>query len=567
MSQSPSRSSDWSVAPSSWAAASTTLPPTGGPGGSATARRLLVGTVVVLVVALAMAGTVAVVQTARLSDSREDAEALREQAAAQSEEIADLQAQLAQAQSGGGGDPLSGLDEMLSGDLADLLDELDGLLGPDSPLGDLDGLEDLLGPDGPLGDLGGLGDLDGLEDLGGIGPGGLDIGAPDTSGCLQGAEDLPDIDGATAQDQVADAVDAVEQIRGRPFPEPVEPVYLDDEQIRDRITEEVADGYPADDADVDRALLSALGAVPADIDLVATQTELLGDQVAGFYDPDTGELVVRVDNAGEPLDVLGVLTLVHELEHALADATIGLPEVDLEDGSDPGEPLDEDGLLASLAMVEGDAVAVQTIGMSVAISPLDLVAAFSDPDVLAGASAGLDGVPHYLASALTFPYVEGPTYVCDVFATRGWEGVDALLTSPPSSTAEVLYGTAVEVREPARPGGPDGFELVTRRTFGAAQLSWLFAAPGGREDLALDDPRASAQGWQGGEVTLWRDGDRDVVVLSLVDGGGLCDAVTQWWDRTEPTLSRGTGAVVCMGEQVLLGVADDESSALAALGQ
>ena len=56
------------------------------------------------------------------------------------------------------------------------------------------------------------------------------------------------------------------------------------------------------------------------------------------------------------------------------------------------------------------------------------------------------------------------------------------------------------------------------------------------------------------------------MALSFVDGGGLCDAVTEWWQRTEPRLGDRVGTIVCRGDQVMVGVADDEETAMAALG-
>lgn len=508
----------------------------------------LIAAVIVLVVLLAAAGTVAVVQTGRLADERQENEEL---AATLDNREAELES-LRQALEERPGtvpdlsDPLQDLEDSLSSELEDLLG------------GDLDGLmeqfEDLFGPDGPLGeDL--LGGLDGLtESLGPVGP------QPDVSGCLGSVTDLPDIDGGTVPAQVDDAVDVVEALRGDDFPTDLTPSILTSEEIRERIEQEVVSAYSPEAAAIDHDMLAALGAIPEGTDLVQTQTDLLGDQVAGFYDPETQELVVRSDDPNQALDAVGLITMIHELEHALADAVVGLPEID-------DEPTDEDAALAELAIVEGDAVAMQTLGTEAAIAPLDLLGILGDPDALAAASAGTEGVPPYLLSSLTFPYVDGPTFVCDAFAVGGWDAVDELLRDPPATTAEILYGAPVSPVSPDPLPGPEGHELVEERTFGAAQLSWLFAAPGGDEATALSDPVESARGWRGGRLSLWRDGDgQPAIALALVDGGGLCDAVTEWWQRTEGTLTERVGTVMCRGDQVTVGVAATEALALAALG-
>ncbi len=506
-------------------------PPAGPAGRGRTA--VLLTAVIVLIVALAAAGTVAVVQTTRL-------EAARDRATELAEEVADRDARIELLESGAAtapDTPTDPLEDLLGADPDELLDTLEGLLEDG---GILDG-------DGPFG-----GDLEGL----------LDGPQADTSGCLADLTDVADITGDTVPEQIASSLDAVEAIRGDRFPGTLDPAILTSEEVRERIADEVDSGYSEEAAGIDLAMLSALGAIPPGLDLRQTQTELLGDQVAGFYDPDTEELVVRSDDASDELDIAGLLTLVHELEHALADAVVGLPALD-------DNPDDEDAAMAELAIVEGDAVALQTIATAVAVSPGDLLGLLSDPDLLA-AGAGLDDVPPYLASSLTFPYVAGPTFVCNAYADGGWDAVDALLQSPPATTAEVLFGDPVVPEDPAPLPGPDGFELVEERTFGAAQLSWLFAAPGGDTEQALEDPVELVRGWQGGRISLWRqaDGgaDADVVALAFVDGGGLCDAVTEWWQLTEPRLDGKVGTIVCRGDQVMVGVAATEDVAMAAIG-
>jgi len=507
-------------------------PPAGSSGRGRTAA--LVTAVIVLIVALAAAGTVAVVQTTRLEATRDRATELADEVAARDARIESLESGAAAAPD----TPVDPLEDLFGAGPDELLDALEGLLEDG---GILDG-------DDPFGgDLGGL--LQGPQ--------------ADTSGCLTDLEDIDDITGDTVAEQITSSLDAVEAIRGEEFPGALDPAILTSEEVRDRIEEEIDSGYSAEAADIDLAMLSAIGAIPPGTDLRETQTELLGDQVAGFYDPDTEELVVRSDDATDELDIAGLLTLVHELEHALADAVIGLPALD----DNPG---DEDGALAELAIVEGDAVALQTIATAVAVSPGDLLGLLSDSDLLA-AGAGLDEVPPYLASSLTFPYVAGPTFVCNAYAEGGWDAVDTLLQAPPATTAEVLFGEPVDPVDPEPLTGPEDHELVEERTFGAAQLSWLFAAPGGDISQALDDPVEQVRGWQGGRISLWRQADTteaggDVVALSFVDGGGLCDAVTEWWQRTEPRLGDRVGTIVCRGDQVMVGVADDEETAMAALG-
>ncbi|MGI9017226.1 MAG: hypothetical protein ACR2HR_09020 [Euzebya sp.] len=502
-------------------------------------------TLIILVIALAAAGTVAAVQTSRLQDAQAQVSALEQQSADDASQIADLQQQLDQAATTDS--PPGGLEDLLGGSgLEDLLGE--------------GGLEDLFG-EGGLEDLfggGGLGDV-----LGGLGD------APDIAGCTTDVVDLPDVSGTTLQQQFDQASDAVQQLRGETFPQPITPTIKTDEEIRSFFAEEIADSYPADTAEEDRRILAALQAAPADIDLVQTQIQLLGDQVAGYYDDETRELVVRAADADEALGGVGLIVLAHELEHALTDATVGLPDLD-------GFGADEDGAIAALSVVEGSAVALQTQFQLSALDPLGLL---SDPGALAG-DQGLDQVPYFLAQSLIFPYFVGPGYVCGLYSEGGWPAVDQAIADPPTTTHALMFpGTTTALQPLPSLQGPQGYEAHDSRTFGAAPLSWLFGAPGQDQSQALADPVAATQGWQGGQLSLWTSGENSAVALTLA-GADLCEPVTQWWqaasggetgqvngdEQLVQASDEGTwGVVSCAGQDIRVGIGPSPEVARSAI--
>ena len=92
--------------------------------------------------------------------------------------------------------------------------------------------------------------------------------------------------------------------------------------------------YPVEQADLDSRALQLLGAVPRGTDLKALQEDLMSGQVAGYYDPETGDVVVRVPEGGGSLDANGQITLAHELDHALTDQALGLPDIEEVGASD-----------------------------------------------------------------------------------------------------------------------------------------------------------------------------------------------------------------------------------------
>jgi hypothetical protein len=300
--------------------------------------------------------------------------------------------------------------------------------------------------------------------------------------------------------------------------------------------------------------------VPDDLDLEQVQRELLDEQVAGYYVPETGELVVRVPEDGtiRPLDRV---TLAHELEHALADQALGLPEA----AHDP-DPQDADARLGALALIEGDATLLMNLWALDNLTLTEQLAGALSGD-LAAAQASLEAIPHHLQRELLFPYTDGLDYVCELYLEGGWEAVDARYEDPPRTSVEVLHperdGQAA--RSPAPLTAPAGGQQLLQTTFGAAPLLWLFEAPGGDPARGLADARQRVADWAGGTVTAWDLEGRTAVGISLVDDGGqgaLCDSMADWHAATFEDHRRqdAEGARVFRGEDTtaVLRCQDDE---------
>lgn len=499
-------------------------------------RSAVIAITVLGVAALVLSTVFALVRSTQLASSRAEVAALQS-------ELAEIRAGAPDADGGGGAsEPSNPLDDLLEGG--------DG------------SLEDLFPEDG-----GGLGDLFGGD-------------VQQLAQCIQqagppGSADVPDGDAA---EQIAQISDSVERLRSLSFDEQPSPDFLDDARMSERLTTEVEEEYDDAAADADRRVLSALGVIPPDtepVQLQDMQKELLSSQVAGFYDPETRELVVRGD-ADEGLDPAAQSTLAHELEHALADQAFELP-VDVTDDVTNG-----DAALAALAVVEGDATLAQQQFTIVGLTLNEQLGLNTDPGAL-DAQRQLAHVPHYLAQSLQFPYLSGLRFACAQYLDGGWEAVDALYDELPTTTIEIMdperYGTAaVDPRDPGQPGRD--WERRRATTLGAADLLWLFEAPGDDTSRTLDEPRERALAWTGGELALWADGDRTALGVALTQepDGPLCDAVSTWYERAFPDATdaptrRGermvrqgrsqTAVLTCAGEDVRLGIGPDLDTARA----
>ncbi|MGH2683672.1 MAG: hypothetical protein ACRDIX_10610 [Actinomycetota bacterium] len=376
---------------------------------------------------------------------------------------------------------------------------------------------------------------------------------------------------------VEEVARALEGIRELTFRELPEPRYLSPAQIAEEVEEAFVEDYPTAEAEDDERALAILGAIPPDIDLKETLSGFVAEQVAGFYDPDTGDLVV-LGSAGR-LDPVEKVTLAHELDHALTDQALGIP---LEEPPPPGA---EDSALAVRALAEGDATLTMAMFAARSLSYEEQLSInlSSFPDQ--GSLTEIAQVPHYLARSMLFPYLEGLLFVCDLHVEGGWEAVNDAYLDPPTTSAQILFPERYEAGEEAvDPRDPGGLPAPWRRSevsaFGAADLLFLFEAPGGDPAEALEGPLDLAAGWAGGEMHLWRRGEDSALGVALVQRPqerSLCDAVARWYGaafggqdggaRAGETLALDGGAqdavLRCSGADVRLGIGPDLTAARA----
>lgn len=378
----------------------------------------------------------------------------------------------------------------------------------------------------------------------------------------------------TVDEQVARVARIVEEVRGLTFTTLPQPTYLTSDELAGRVAGLVED-YTAAMADADRRILAALGAIPPDTDLRTLLQDALAGGVVGFYDTDTQELVVRAGEPGGRLSPLEELILAHELQHAVADQRLGLPDV----GDDPGR---EDAAFAAQALVEGDATLTMQRYAEVALSVVDQLRLATEG--LGGAELQPTGeLPHLIRRSLEFPYREGLAFVRELVADGGWEAVDAAYERLPRTTAEILFPERYLDGEEPSPLSPvpslePPWQDAATVAVGAADLLFLFEAPGGDPQQALEDPYGAAAGWDGGLARLWTRGEESAigVVLAGREGHDLCGAVTAWYQAAFPQADarrrasgerlavegpRQTAVVRCPDGAVHLGIAPDLDTA------
>jgi hypothetical protein len=306
---------------------------------------------------------------------------------------------------------------------------------------------------------------------------------------------------------------AVEGIRGLQPTKAVEPVSLDEAQLKSNLAGEFDRENTPDELRVAEDLLISLGLLPPGSNLRTIMLDFQSGQVAGYYSPDKDQLYV-VNRSGE-LDGSQMVTYAHEFTHQLDDQVIGLDKLGLD------TPDQSDRQLARLALVEGDATSVQSAYMTANLTPRQLgevLAAAGDPKAL----EALQKTPPYVRETALFPYERGLAFVTTLIASGGYAAVDAAFADPPGSTEQILHPEKYLQREPpAAVTLPDvakslgaGWTAEGQDTLGELLLSiWL--THGG---VPRAEANAAAAGW---------GGDR-LVVLRGPEGATGVGIVTTW---------------------------------------
>ena len=230
----------------------------------------------------------------------------------------------------------------------------------------------------------------------------------------------------TQRDEVERQVIA---IRGLNFKTPVDYNVLTRKQIKDTISGKLAEVFSEQEFADTAAAFAMLGLLPDGFPLRQKYIDLLGEQVAAFYDQHQHKLFMYEDASLE--NSQNRVVLAHELTHALQDQHFGLKRLPLEIKTN------DDMAAAASALVEGEATLVMSEYMmkNLSLKALkDNVAASITQNMSELASA-----PRYLREMLVFPYLRGQEFCSSLFGGGGYQAVSAAYEKPPTSTAQILH--------------------------------------------------------------------------------------------------------------------------------
>ena len=305
---------------------------------------------------------------------------------------------------------------------------------------------------------------------------------------------------------VAELITITEELRELKFVQPPMITVVTPAELAQRVKKLIEDELDPDELARDQALLASLGVLEAGVDLGDIYLALYAEQVQGYYDGDTGELVVP--SSGDELDVLDKMVLVHELTHALTDQAFGFHDR-LEALADSDN---DEGGAALRALVEGDATYTQALYFWQLPGALQMEGM---AQIESGASDALGNTPSYIVDLLQFPYNEGARFATALGKQGGFDILNAAYSKPPTTTEQIYDLDRFESGEPGvvidlATLELDGYRLVDSGVWGRAGLEALFEPSLGR------NARLAAEGWGGDSYQVYFDGEQTVFVIVLV---------------------------------------------------
>lgn len=308
----------------------------------------------------------------------------------------------------------------------------------------------------------------------------------------------------------------VSQIRGLSLSDPIPRILISPEELREIVVNEFFADYSEEDARRDVLILSLIGLLPQDFDLRNFYLDLYGEQIAGFYDSELGEIYV-VQGAG--FGGGEKLTYAHEFTHALQDQTFRFDE-----GLDYNEKSCQENserCAAIKSLIEGDATLTEVIWFQTYATRADyrdIIEAFENYS-----SPVLDNAPPYMRKNLLFPYEQGFAFVEYLFNNGGFEAIDAAYQNVPVSTEQILHPERYPWDQPQPVVLPnlenllgEDWILFDQNVMGE-WFTYLILSQSHNEAyrLAEDEAASAAAGWGGDAYAFYLNETTDDVIFIL----------------------------------------------------
>jgi hypothetical protein len=247
---------------------------------------------------------------------------------------------------------------------------------------------------------------------------------------------------------------------GLPIKTEVKRQLIDRDKVQAYIEKQLREDEDAQRLKNGEVVLKKMGLVPRDFEVETFLVQLMREQVAGYYDPQTK--FVNLLDWLPPETQMPVLA--HELTHALQDQNFGMEKwvkgPNHKKKMSPAETIaDDESTVARHAILEGQAMAVMIdwmlapVGKSLADSP-QIADAMEAGMAQGGDSPVFNKSPLYLQRVLIFPYTYGLDFERALLKLGKDKAYASLFKRPPQSTREVMEPAAYLADEKLPPLNP-----------------------------------------------------------------------------------------------------------------
>jgi hypothetical protein len=233
-------------------------------------------------------------------------------------------------------------------------------------------------------------------------------------------------------EKLARIEDQVSRIRGLTQTGDIQKTLISESDLGEIVVNDFFSEYSQEESSEDVLVLSLLGLLPDEFNLLKLYQELYTEQIAGFYDNETKEIYVV---QGEKFGGSEKLTYAHEFTHMLQDYVYNF-----EEGlnyNDEACEADSERCAAILSLLEGDATLTEILWFQKYASRIDYQQVMRSFDELD--TSVIDSAPAYIAADLYFPYEYGLTFVQSLYDEGGFAAVDNAYREVPVSTEQILH--------------------------------------------------------------------------------------------------------------------------------
>ena len=247
-------------------------------------------------------------------------------------------------------------------------------------------------------------------------------------------------DGQIDPKQAASVEAGVARLRELDYTRQVPVVLKSPNQARQAIIAQIARDHSDEDLKIGGESGVMTGLYPPGTDLKRQTLELLSNEVIGFYNPDTKQMViVQRSDTQESLDVkgpgrgMGAMVLAHELTHALQDQHFGIEKM-LHRVKD-----NDDQTLALKCVAEGDATLIGFGYIAGHLESANVEFLVNQMNKLSPNSVvHSHDIPRAITVPMLFQYSGGSRFVAEAWRRGGWPAVDRLYRDPPLSSQQIM---------------------------------------------------------------------------------------------------------------------------------